>query len=69
MLVDKMLQGRFDESQSNEQQTSLNRNKVVVFVSSTFTDTKTERNALIRGLCEMSSHPAVLYTLDSWITV
>ena len=47
-LVDAVLRGRFDETQSANQ-TSVNKNKVIVFVSSTFTDTKTERNALIKG--------------------
>jgi len=47
-LVDAVLRGRFDDAQTAGQ-TSINKNKVVIFVSSTFTDTKTERNALIKG--------------------
>ena len=46
-VVDALLSG--DVENVNETQIPTAKNKVVTFISSTFTDTKTERNALIIG--------------------
>jgi len=46
-VIDALLSG--DTDKINENQILSTKNKVVTFISSTFTDTKTERNALIIG--------------------
>lgn len=52
-VVDIILRGDITQMDNNRLPNS--KNKVAVFISSTFTDTKTERNALIRGNTQSES--------------